>query len=89
MSPGRWTASPALSRPLAILGVERTFFVLSASGSAALFQATKTLLPPLVLFVVLYLAGRWAMSVDPRLIQIVAQARRYTPRYDPGKPPPP
>ena len=89
MTSRRWTASPALSRPLTILGVERTFFVLAASGAAALFQATKTLLPPLVLFALLFLAGRWAMSVDPRLIQIVGQARRYTPRYDPGKPPTP
>ena len=89
MSAARWTASAALSRPMTIMGVERTFLVLSACAAACVFQLTKTLLPPLVLLAVLFLAGRWAMSVDPRLLAVVAQARRCSPRYDPGKPPKP
>lgn len=82
----RWQACPALSRPLTLLGVERKFFVLSATLSAATFQALQALLPPLALFGLLLLAGRWALREDPQLLAVVAAARRCRRRYDPAKP---
>lgn len=82
----RWAACPALSRPLTVLGVERTWFALAATFAVALFQILQTLLPPLTAFALLYLAGRWAGRADPRLLAVLAAARRCRPRYDPAKP---
>ena len=82
----RWAACPALSRPLTVLGVERTWFVLAAVFGGVLFQALGTLLPPVAAFLLVCLAGRWATHVDPRLLAVLGAAWRCRPRYDPAKP---
>lgn len=82
----RWAACPALSRPLTVLGVERTWFALSLMVALVLLQALGTLLPPLAAFALLCLAGRWATRADPRLLAVLAAAWRCRPRYDPAKP---
>lgn len=85
--PRRWMCVPALARPLQILGVEQKWFLLSATAAVALFQILKTLTEPALAFAALYAAGRWTAKADPRLLQVLAQARRCRARYDPGKPP--
>lgn len=82
----RWAACPALSRPLTVLGIERSWFALAMVVAGALFQILRTLLPPLAAFVLLCLAGRWATRADPRLLAVLGAAWRCRPRYDPAKP---
>ncbi|MXY16106.1 MAG: hypothetical protein F4057_10600 [Acidobacteria bacterium] len=81
----KWLACGALSRPLTILGVERRLFGLAAVTAAALFNLTKTLLPALLAFVILYAAGRSLSAADPRALRVLAAARGRARRYDPGK----
>ena len=81
----KWLGCAALSRPLTILGVERGLFGIAAISGAALFNATKTLLPALIAFAVLYAAGRWLSAADPRALRVLAAARGRARRYDPGK----
>ena len=82
----RWRTCAALSRPLTILGVERSWFLLAAFGACALFNLLKTLAPSLVFFVFAYLLGRWALRVDPHFLRVLRAARKAKKRYDPGKP---
>lgn len=80
-----WLACATLARPLTVLGVERRLFGLAAVTAAALFNLTKTLLPALLAFVVLFAAGRWLSAADPRALRVLAAARGRARRYDPGK----
>ena len=81
----RWLACGALSRPLTILGVERRIFALGVVSAVTVFNLTKTLLPALVTWAVLYAAGRWLSAADPRALRVLAGARGRARRYDPGK----
>ena len=80
-----WQGHPVLSRPLTILGVERRWFVLSATLSLALWVGVDSLLSALVVFAALYGAGRLSARHDPDMLSILKESSRYRARYDPGK----
>ena len=80
-----WTAVPALSAPLTILGVEKRWFLLSLITSVAAMNLFAAFLGPLVLFAGSYGLGLLAHYRDPEMLRIVANSARYRARYDPGK----
>ena len=80
-----WRGHPVLSRPLAILGVERRWFVLSTTLGLAIWVGVDSSLSALVVFVALFSAGRLSARHDPDMLSILKESSRYRPRYDPGK----
>lgn len=74
----------ALDKPLTILGVERKFFFSILILSFGLFQASKVLLPALMVFFILWLIAKAAMQSDPRLFEILIRGSRFASRYDPA-----
>ena len=80
-----WRGYPALSRPLTIMGVERRWFLLSATLGLAMWNAINSLVIGGVVFAVLYGAGWWAWKQDPNMIEILRASTRFRSRYDPGK----
>ena len=81
----RWQGHPALSRPLTILGVERRWFLLSATLGMAMWNAINSLLSAALVFAALYTAGWLAWRKDPDLLSILRGSTRFRARYDPGK----
>ncbi|MYA99163.1 hypothetical protein F4X90_05695 [Candidatus Poribacteria bacterium] len=80
-----WTGYPALNRPLTLLGVERRWFVLSATTSVALWNALDSLLITAVVFATLWAAGVFAWKKDPAMLMILKHGSRFRAVYDPGK----
>lgn len=80
-----WRGHATLSAPLKILGVERRWFVLSATVGLGLWNAVNSLLMGGTIFGVLYLAGLLAWRKDPAMLSILKVGAGYRPRYDPGK----
>lgn len=81
-----WHGHPALSRPLTIMGVERRWFLMSATLGVAMFNAINSLLTGAVIFLVLYAVGLLAWRQDPNMLSIVAATTESHTRYDAGKP---
>ena len=79
-----WPAYAVLSEPLKVLGVERRFFLLSATFGATLWNALNSLLAGLLVFGVTYAAGWFAWRYDQHLLGVVRVAIRYKGRYDAG-----
>ncbi len=82
-----WPAVPALSAPLTILGVERGWFVLSLLTAVSAMNLFTAFFGPLLLFAGLYGLGLLAHWRDPQMLKIIFAAKRFRPRYDPGKRP--
>ena len=80
-----WEAYPALSKPLTIMGVERRWFMLSATLALAMWNAINSLVTGLMIFIVLYVAGWLAWKKDPNMLGILRVSTRFKSRYDPGK----
>ena len=80
-----WGAYPTLSRPLTIMGVERRWFMLSATLGLAMWNAINSLVTGGMIFVVLYVAGWLAWKKDPNMLSILKVSTRYKTRYDAGK----
>ena len=58
MERGRtWRGYPALSKPLTIMGVERRWFLLSATLGLAMWNAINSIVTGGVIFAVLYGGG--------------------------------
>ena len=74
-----------MSRPLTILGVERRWFLLSATMAMALWNAINSLLSAGLVFAALYGAGWLAWRKDPAMLSILRESTRFKTRYDPGK----
>ena len=74
-----------LSRPLMILGVERRWFLLSATLAVALWNAGDSLLAAIFVLALLLGAGRLAWKKDPNMLSLLREASRFKVRYDPGK----
>ena len=74
-----------MSRPLTILGVERRWFLLSATLGMALWNAINSLLSAGLVFAALYGAGWLAWRRDPAMLAILRGSTRFKARYDPGK----
>ena len=80
-----WPCYATLSRPLTIMGVERTWFILSATLALALWNALNAILTALVIFLALWFAGYLAWKRDPNMLAILKASTRFKSRYDPGK----
>ncbi|MDE2928457.1 MAG: VirB3 family type IV secretion system protein [Acidobacteriota bacterium] len=80
-----WRGHPVLSRPLTILGVERRWFLLSATLAVALWNTINSLLSAGLVFAALYVAGYLAWRQDPDMLAILRASTRFKSRYDPGK----
>ena len=86
MQPNRvWRAYPALSKPLTIMGVERKWFLLSATLGMAMWNAINSILIGIVIFGALYAIGFWAWKQDPNMLEILRASTGFRARYDPGK----
>ena len=81
----RWNGYPVLSRPLMILGVERRWFLLSATLAVSLWNAGDSLLAALFVLALLLATGRLAWKQDPNMLSLLREAARSKVRYDPGK----
>ena len=89
MSIGRgarpWAAYPALSAPLTMLGVERRWFLLSATIGMAMWNAINSILIGAGMFCLLYVVGWWAWRTDPHMLSLLRESVRFKTRYDPAK----
>ena len=86
MERGRiWRGYPTLSKPLTIMGVERRWFLLSATLGMALWNAINSLMAGAFSFGVLYAIGFWAWKQDPNMLEILRASAQFRARYDPGK----
>ena len=86
MERGRtWRGYPALSKPLTIMGVERRWFLLSATLGLALWNAINSIVVGGLIFGVLYGVGFWAWKQDPNMLEILRASAQFRARYDSGK----
>ena len=83
--PKIWRGHATLSAPLKMMGVERRWFLLSATVALALWNAINSLLIGGVIFGVLYTAGLLAWRKDPAMLSILKVSASFRARYDPGK----
>ena len=74
-----------MSAPLKLMGVERRWFLLSATVALALWNAINSLLIGGMVFGVLYTAGLLAWRKDPAMLSILKVSASFRARYDPGK----
>ena len=80
-----WRGYPALSKPLTIMGVERKWFLLSATLGLAMWNAINSIVTGGLIFAVLYAVGFWAWKQDPNMLEILRASAKSRARYDPGK----
>ena len=80
-----WRGYPALSKPLTIMGVERRWFLLSATLGLAMWNAINSIVTGGLIFAVLYGVGFWAWKQDPNMLEILRASAKFRARYDPGK----
>lgn len=80
-----WPCYASLSRPLTLMGVERTWFILSATLGLAMWNALNSILTGVVIFLLLYGAGWIAWRRDPHMLRILGASTAFKSRYDPGK----
>ncbi len=82
-----WSAVPALSAPLTILGVERSMFLLSLVTAVSAMNLFSAFFGPVLLFAALHVLGLLAHWRDPQMGKILFSSARFRTRYDPGKRP--
>ena len=75
----------SLSRPLTILGAERKLFFFAMCLGAATFNLLGSLLGGVLMFLLLYLAARWATATDPQILRLLLHAAKFRRQYDPMK----
>ena len=63
-----WAAYPALSAPLTMMGVERRWFLLSATVGMAMWNAINSIVLGAATFCILYAVGWWAWRTDPHML---------------------
>ena len=61
-----WRGYPALSRPLTIMGVERRWFLLSATLGLAMWNAINSIVTGAMIFAVLYGVGILGLEARPQ-----------------------
>jgi type IV secretory pathway TrbD component len=74
-----------LNRPLTILGAERRLFFFALMMGAGVFNVLKTLFGGLLMFMLLYIAARWATQTDPQILRFVLNSAKTRTQYDPMK----
>jgi len=79
------TVYRTLHRPLTILGAERKLFFLAMCMGAATFNMLSSLLGGVLMFLLLYLAARWATNTDPQILRFILSAAKFKTQYDPSK----
>jgi type IV secretory pathway TrbD component len=75
----------SLSRPLTILGAERKLFFFAMCLGAATFNLLESLMGGVLMFLMLYLAARWATATDPQILKLLFRASKLRREYDPAK----
>ena len=80
-----WRAYPALSAPLTMMGVERRWFLLSATLGMAMWNAINSIMIGAAIFCILYAVGWLAWREDPHMLSILRESVRLKTRYDPAK----
>jgi type IV secretory pathway TrbD component len=75
----------SLNRPLTILGAERKFFFFALMMGAGVFNLMKTLLGGILMFLLLYILGRWATKTDPKILRFLLNSAKTRSQYDPMK----
>jgi type IV secretory pathway TrbD component len=75
----------SLNKPLTIWGVERKLFFLACIMGAATFNFFGSLAGGALMFVSLFLSGRWATRIDSQMLRILLNSARWRLRYDPAK----
>ena len=80
-----WSGYPSLSKPLTIMGVERRWFLLSATMGLAMWNAINSLVTGGTIFILLYVTGWIAWKKDPNMLSILKVSTRFKSRYDPAK----
>jgi type IV secretory pathway TrbD component len=75
----------SLSRPLTILGAERKLFFCAMCIGAGTFNLLGSLLGGLLIFLLLYLAARWATKTDPQILKLLLASAKSRSQYDPLK----
>lgn len=75
----------SLSRPLTILGAERTLFFFAMCLGAGTFNLLDSLLGGVLMFLLLYFFARWATKTDPQILRFLLTAAKLRNQYDPAK----
>ena len=79
-----WRGYPALSKPLTIMGVERRWFLLSATLGLALWNAINSIVVGALIFAVLYGVGFWPGSKTPTCLKSCGRPRSFAPATIPA-----
>src|SRR5262249_13155631 len=75
-----------INKPVTYWGVERRLFLAALFIAAATFNFFASLSCALLIWVCLYLFGRWATVTDPQILRILLNSSKFKRRYDPAKP---
>ena len=75
----------SLSRPLTILGAERKLFFFAMCLGAGTFNLLGSLLGGILMFLLLYVAARWATKTDPQILRLLLASAHLRTQYDPAK----
>ena len=79
------TVYRTLHRPLTVLGAERKLFFFAMCMGAATFNMLSSLLGGVLMFLLLYVAARWATNTDPQMLRFLLSAAKFKTQYDPAK----
>ena len=79
------TVYRTLHRPLTVLGAERKLFFFAMCMGAATFNMLSSLLGGVLMFLLLYVAARWATNTDPQILRLLLAAAQFKAQYDPAK----
>jgi len=52
---------------------------------AATFNMLSSLLGGVLMFLLLYVAARWATNTDPQILRLLLAAAKFKAQYDPAK----
>src|ERR1700730_8327231 len=75
----------AINKPLTVWGAERRLFFLALIMGGATFNFFGSLVSGIMMFMVLFLAARWATATDIQMLRILLNSTKYKPQYDAGK----
>ena len=65
--------------------MERKLFFFAMCLGAATFNLLGSLFGGLLIFLLLYLAARWATAIDPQILKLLFRASKFHKEYDPMK----
>ena len=74
-----WRGYPALPNRSPSVGVERRWFLLSATLGLALWNSINSIVVGALIFAVLYGVGFWAWKQDPNMLEILRASRSFAP----------